>query len=46
MKGDIFLLKKLDFNSIRTKLIISLISICIIPLIILGFFLIINQNQY
>ncbi|NRT59844.1 methyl-accepting chemotaxis protein [Clostridium saccharoperbutylacetonicum] len=36
------MLKKLDFNSIRTKLIISLISICIIPLIILGFF---SYNQ-
>ena len=30
-------LKKLKLNSIRTKLIISLVSICIIPLIILGF---------
>jgi len=30
-------LKKLKRNSIRTKLIISLVSICIIPLIILGF---------
>lgn len=28
--------KKLKLNSIRTKLIISLVSICIIPLIILG----------
>ncbi|WP_291635008.1 methyl-accepting chemotaxis protein [Clostridium sp.] len=29
--------KNLKFNSIRTKLIISLVSICVIPLIIAGF---------
>jgi methyl-accepting chemotaxis protein len=36
------MLKKINFKSIRSKLIISLISICIIPLIILGFF---SYNQ-
>lgn len=36
------LLKKLKLNSIRSKLIISLVSICIIPLIITGFF---SYNQ-
>ena len=30
------MIKKINFNSIRNKLILSLISICIIPLIILG----------
>lgn len=30
-------LKEIKINSIRTKLIISLVSICVIPLIILGF---------
>ena len=36
------LLKKINLNSIRSKLIISLVSICIIPLIITGFF---SYNQ-
>lgn len=36
------MLKKINFKSIRSRLIISLISICIIPLIILGFF---SYNQ-
>ena len=30
-------LKKFKINSIRTKLIISLVGICVIPLIILGY---------
>lgn len=30
-------MKKLKLNSIRTKLIVSLVTICVIPLIILGF---------
>ena len=29
--------KKIKLNSIRTKLIISLVAICVIPLIITGF---------
>ncbi|WP_234121337.1 methyl-accepting chemotaxis protein [Clostridium hydrogenum] len=30
-------MKKLKLNSIRTKLIVSLVAICVIPLIVLGF---------